>query len=356
MRVAISLRVANDGWEEASRYVVEAERLGVDCVWSAESWGHDAVTPLAFVAARTSRIQLGSGIMQAGTRTPALIAMTAMSLAAMSGGRFLLGLGVSGPQVIEGWHGIRFDQPLQRMRETIEIVRQATRGERVSYKGRVYELPLPGGEGKALRSAAKPQPNIPIYLATLSPKSLEMTGEIADGWLGTSFMPEHARVFFDHLETGARRAGRSLAQLDLQAGGFVAFSDDAERLIPARKPGLAFSLGAMGSRQHNFYNDAFKRAGYKDVALEVQRLWLDGRREDATARVPDELVLKTNLLGTEAMVRRRLETYRQAGVTTLRVEPAGETLDARLATLGRLLELVRGLKENVPVGSSRAAH
>jgi F420-dependent oxidoreductase-like protein len=354
MRVAISLRVANDGWEEASRYVVEAERLGVDCVWSAESWGHDAVTPLAFVAARTSRIQLGSGIMQAGTRTPALVAMTAMSLAAMSNGRFLLGLGVSGPQVIEGWHGIRFDRPLQRMRETIDIVRQAARGERVSYRGRVYELPLPGGEGKALRSAAKPQPNIPIYLATLSPKSLEMTGEIADGWLGTSFMPEHARVFFDHLETGARRAGRSLAQLDLQAGGFVAFSDDAERLIPLRKPGLAFSLGAMGSRQHNFYNDAFKRAGYEDVALEVQRLWLDGRREDATARVPDELVLKTNLLGTEAMVRRRLETYRQAGVTTLRVEPAGETLDARLATLGRLLELVRDLEESSTVGPSRA--
>src|SRR6266849_2822633 len=262
MRVAISLRVANDGWDEASRYVVEAER--------------------------TSRIQLGSGIMQAGTRTPALVAMTAMSLAAMSGGRFLLGLGVSGPQVIEGWHGIRFDRPLQRMRETIDIVRQATRGERVSYKGRVYELPLPGGEGKALRSAAKPQPNIPIYLATLSPKSLEMTGEIADGWLGTSFMPEHARVFFDHLEAGARRAGRSLVQLDLQAGGFVAFSDDVERLIAPRKPGLAFTLGAMGSRQHNFYNDAYRRAGYADAAAEVQRLWLEGKRDDAAARVPDE--------------------------------------------------------------------
>ena len=355
MRVAISLRVEGRDWDDASQYVVEAERLGVDCVWSHESWGYDAVTPLAFVAARTSRIRLGTGIIQAGTRTPALVAMTAMSLAAMSRGRFLLGLGVSGPQVIEGWHGIRFDRPVLRMRETIDIVRQATRGERASYKGRVYELPLPGGEGKALRSAAAPQPGIPIYLATLSPKSLEMTGEIADGWLGTSFMPEHARVFLDHLETGAKRAGRSLAQLDLQVGGFVAFSDDMERLIPPRKPGLAFTLGAMGSRAHNFYNDAFKRAGYEDVALEVQRLWLDGRREDAAARVPDELVLKTNLLGTEAMVRRRLETYRQAGVTTLRVEPAGETLDARLATLGRLLELVRGLKKNASVDPSRAA-
>jgi F420-dependent oxidoreductase-like protein len=343
MRVAVALRLANDDWQAASAYVVEAERLGVDCLWSAEAWGHDAVTPLAFMAARTSRIRLGTGIMQAGTRTPALIAMTAMSLAAMSGGRFMLGLGVSGPQVIEGWHGIRFERPVQRLRETVEIVRRAARGERLAYKGKIYELPLPGGEGKALRSAARPQPEIPIYLATLSPRSLEMTGEIADGWLGTSFMPEHARVFFDHLEAGAVRAGRSLSQLDLQAGGVVAFSDDIERLIPPRKPGLAFTLGAMGSREHNFYNDAFKRAGYEDVAVEVQRLWLDDRREEAASRVPDELVLKTNLLGTEAMVRKRLETYREAGITTLRVEPAGESLEARLATLGRLLELVRAL-------------
>jgi F420-dependent oxidoreductase-like protein len=341
MRVAISLGPAMDDWQVASEYVVEAERLGVDCLWSAEAWGHDAATPLAFMAARTSRIRLGTGIMQAGTRTPALLAMTAMSLNAMSDGRFNLGLGVSGPQVIEGWHGIRFERPVQRMRELVEIVRRAARGERLSYKGKIYELPLPGGEGKALRSAAKPQPDIPIYLAALSPKSLEMTGEIADGWLGTSFIPEHARVFFDHLEAGAVRSGRSLAQLDLQAGGVVAFSDDVERLIPPRKPGLAFSLGAMGSRQHNFYNDAYKRAGYADVAVEVQRLWLDNRRDEATARVPDELVLKTNLLGTEAMVRARIEAYRRAGITTLRVEPAGDSLDARLATLGRLLDLVR---------------
>jgi F420-dependent oxidoreductase-like protein len=300
-------------------------------------------TPLAFVAARTSRIRLGTGIMQAGTRTPALVAMTAMSLAAMSGGRFLLGFGVSGPQVIEGWHGIRFEHPIQRLREMVEIVRRATRGERLEYKGSIYELPLPGGEGKALRSAAKPQPNIPIYLATLSPRSLEMTGEIADGWLGTSFMPEHARVFFDHLETGARRAGRTLGALDLQAGGVVAFSDDVDRLIPPRKPGLAFSLGAMGSRQHNFYNDAFKRAGYLDAAVEVQRLWLDGKREEAARRVPDDLAVKVNLLGTEALVRQRLEAYQKAGITTLRVDPAGATVGARIDTLAHLMDLVRAL-------------
>jgi F420-dependent oxidoreductase-like protein len=348
MRVAISLRLATDDWEGASAYVAEAERLGVDAVWSAESWGHDAATPLAFMAARTSRIRLGTGIMQVGTRTPALVAMTAMTLAAMSGGRFNLGLGVSGPQVIEGWHGIPFARPIQRLRETVEIVRRVVRGERLVYEGRVYTLPLPGGEGKALRSAATPRPDIPIYLATLSPRSLEMTGEIADGWLGTSFMPDHAGIFFDHLAAGATRAGRSLAALDLQAGGVVAFSDDVERLIPPRKPGLAFTLGAMGSRQHNFYNDAFRRAGYEGVAADVQCLWLDGQREQAVARIPDELVLKTNLLGTDAMVRRRLDAYRQAGITTLRVEPAGDTLDTRLTTLGRLLDLIRDVGPSAP--------
>ena len=341
MKVAISLRVANEDWATASTYVVEAERLGVDCVWAPESWGHDAVTPLAFMAARTSRIRLGTGIMQAGTRTPALVAMTAMSLASMSGNRFILGLGVSGPQVIEGWHGVRFERPVQRLREIVEIVRMACRGERLSYRGKVYELPLPGGEGKALRTAARPQPDIPIYLATLSPTSLEMTGEIADGWVGTSFVPEHADIFFKPLAAGAARAGRSFDALDRQAGGFVAFGDDRERLILPRKPGLAFTLGAMGSRQHNFYNDAYRRAGYTDTAREVQRLWLEGRRDNAAARVPDELVLKTNLLGTEAMVRDRIRAYRDAGVTTLRVEPDGSTLDARLATLGRLVALVR---------------
>src|SRR5881296_2129515 len=289
MNVAISLRLATEDWEQGSAYVVEAERLGAHSVWTPEAWGHDAVAPLAFLAARTSRILLGTAIMQAGTRTPALIAMTALSLASMSHGRFRLGLGVSGPQVIEGWHGIRFDRPVRRLRETIEIVRRATRGERLEYKGEVYQLPLPGGEGKALRVGATPRPDIPVYLATLSPRSLEMTGEVADGWLGTSFMPEHARVFFDHLAVGAARAGRSLGHLDLQAGGVVAFSDDVERLGAARKPGLAFTLGAMGSREHNFYNDAFRRAGYAEAAREVQRLWLEGRRDEAAARVPDDM-------------------------------------------------------------------
>jgi F420-dependent oxidoreductase-like protein len=347
MKLAIHFGVAtytssSEDWESALTYAVEAERLGVDSAWTAETWGYDGATPLAYLAAKTSRLRLGTGILQVGTRTPALLAMTAMALASLSGDRFLLGLGVSGPQVIEGWHGLPFARPMQRLRETVEIVRKVTRGERLVYHGKVYQVPLPDGEGKALTSNALPRPNLPVYLATLGPKSLELTGELADGWLGTSFIPEHASLFFDPIAAGAARSGRTLADLDLQvAGGIVAFSDDVEGLIAPRKPGLAFTLGAMGSRQHNFYNDVYQRAGYADIALEVQDLWLKKQREAAAARVPDELVLKTNLIGTEAMVRERLRVHRRAGVNTLQVNPEGQTLDERLATLARLLELVK---------------
>lgn len=340
MRVSIAIGAVQD-WDDVVSYVVEAERLGVHCVWSAEAWGYDAVTPLAYLAAKTSRILLGSGIMQAGTRTPALVAMTAMSLASLSGDRFLLGLGASGPQVIEGWHGIPFKRPVQRMREIIEIVRLAAGGERLTYAGEVYELPRPGGEGKALRSGVPPRLHIPVYLATLSPKSLELTGELADGWLGTSFMPEHADVFFEPIARGAERAGRSLADLDLHAGGVVAFSDDVERLIARRKPGIAFTLGAMGSREQNFYNAAYRRAGYEEVAIETQRLWLGGKRKAAAARIPDEMVLQSNLIGTEAMVKDRIRAHREAGVTTVRVDPEGETLSDRLEVLARVIDLVK---------------
>src|SRR6266852_6518331 len=255
---------------------------------------------------------------------------------------FMLGLGVSGPQVMEGWHGVRFARPLQRTRETIDIVRMVTRGERLIYHGQIYDLPLAGGEGKALVSSARPRPDLPIYLATLGPKSLELTGELASGWLGTSFIPEHSSLFFDSIAAGAQRAGRSLADLDLQvSAGVVAFSDDVEKLIPPRKPGLAFTLGAMGSREHNFYNDTYRRMGYAGIALEVQNLWLNKQRDAAAALVPDELVLKTNLLGTEDIVRERLRVYQAAGVTTLRVEPDGKTLDECLTTLARLMDLVK---------------
>jgi F420-dependent oxidoreductase-like protein len=342
MKLAINFGASNEDWEAATTFAVEAERLGVDMAWTAETWGYDAATPLAYLAAKTTRLRFGAGVLQIGVRTPAMTAMTAMTLASLSKDRFALGLGVSGPQVIEGWHGVRFAQPLQRMRETVDIVRMVTRGERLIYHGKIYDLPLPGGEGKALVSNAQPRPNLPIYLATLGPKSLELTGEIADGWLGTSFIPEHASLFFDAIAAGANRVGRSLVDLDLQvAAGVVAFSDDVESLIAPRRRGLAFTLGAMGSREHNFYNDVYRRAGYEEVAREVQDLWLRGEREAATARVPDELVLKTNLIGTEDMVRERLRLYRTAGVNTLRVEPAGEMLEERLETLARLNDLVK---------------
>jgi len=347
MKLAISFGVttytsSNEDWEAAITYAVEAERLGIDSAWTAETWGYDGATPLAYLAAKTSRLRLGTGILQVGARTPALTAMTALALASLSKDRFLLGLGVSGPQVVEGWHGVRFAKPLQRLRETIEIVRLITRGERLVYQGQIYQLPLPDGEGKALVSSVPPRPKLPVYLATLGLKSLQLTGELADGWLGTSFIPEHAAMFFEPIDEGARQAGRTLADLDLQvAGGVVAFSDDVESLIAARKPGLAFTLGAMGSRQHNFYNNVYQRAGYADIALEVQDLWLKKQREAAAARVPDELVLKTNLIGTEDMVRERLRIHRRAGVTTLQVQPDGRTLEQRLTTLARLVELVK---------------
>jgi F420-dependent oxidoreductase-like protein len=340
LQASISVGFGRENWPRSIDFVVEAEKLGVHSVWSAEAWGSDAVSPLAFVAARTSKILLGTGIMQAGSRSPALVGMTAATMAALSGGRFLLGLGTSGPQVMEGWHGVRFERPVQRMREIVEIVRLVTSGERVAYSGRVYQLPLPGGEGKAIKSAMGPSPRIPVYLATLGPKSLEMTGEIADGWLGTSFVPERAGVFFDHIRAGAQKAGRSFEEMDLHAGGVVAFSDDVESLLSARKPGVAFTLGAMGSREHNFYNDAYQRAGYRDLARKVQGLWLEGRREEAIAMIPDEIVRQTNLLGTEEMVKARIRAYRDAGVTTIRVEPEGRGMAERLETLGRFMRLL----------------
>lgn len=341
MKVAVGIGPGNEDWEGAAAFLQEAERIGVDYAWSAETWGHDAATPVAYMAAKTSRITLGTGIIQAAARTPANIGMIALSLASMTHDRFILGLGASGPQVVEGWHGVPFKGAIQRLRETMEIVRMVTQGERVSYAGKVYTLPRPGGEGKALKTNARPR-NVPIYLANLSPKSLELTGELADGWIGTSFIPEHADIFFEHIARGAAKAGRSLGDINLQANaGVIEFSDDVEKLIPPRKPGLAFSLGAMGSRQHNFYNDAYKRAGYADEAIAVQSLWLDGKRDEATAMVPDEMVLLTNLIGTEAMVRERVAAHKAAGVDTISVAPAGHTLAERIENLGRVVEMVK---------------
>ena len=343
MRVAITVRPQANLWNETVTYVQEAERLGATVCFVPEAWGSDAVTPLAYLAAKTERILLGSGIMQISARTPAMTAQTALTLATVSGNRFLLGLGVSGPQVVEGLHGQPFAHPLGRMRETIAIIRQAFAGERVSLQGRHFQLPRPGGEGKALRIDQPANPHIPIYLATLAPKMLALTGELADGWLGTSFIPEAAAAYLDHLAAGAAHAGRSLADLDLSQGGDVALSDDVDALVAARKPRLAFSLGGMGSASTNFYNDAYSRQGWADVAAEVRRLWIAGKRQEAAAIIPADMVLKTTMIGTVAMVRERLWAWREAGITTLRVYPAGETLEARLATLARTIEIVEDL-------------
>jgi F420-dependent oxidoreductase-like protein len=324
-------------------YVQEAERLGVDTVWSAEAWGQDAVTPLAYLAGKTERIRLGTGIMQISARVPSMTAMTALTLAALSDDRFILGLGASGPQVVEGLHGRSFNGPLTRMQETVDIIRLAFAGEKLEYHGKYHDLPLPGGEGKALRLAQPGNANIPIYLATLGPKTLEYTGAAADGWLGTSFTPEHADAHLDHIRRGAQAAGRQLGDIDIQVGGTVAFGDDLDALVAPLRPGMAFTLGAMGSPKTNFYNEAYRRGGWEQTAAEVQQLWVAGQREEAAARVPADMIIQANLLGDEATVRQRLRAYRDAGVTTLRVQPAGDNMDERLSTLGRVMDMTKNL-------------
>jgi F420-dependent oxidoreductase-like protein len=320
-------------------FVRDAERLGVTSVWVPETWGQDALTPLAYLAGQTTSIRLGSSIAQLGARSPAMVAMSAMSLQLLSGGRFLLGLGVSGPQVMEGWHGVRFGAPLTATRETIEIVRTIARGDRLRYDGRVYQLPLPDGSGRALRSALAPTP-VPIYVAALGPRNLELTGALADGWIGNTFMPEHAGVFTDPLAAGAAAAGRQLAELDLVIPVAVEFTDDADEAVRRHADGYAFTIGAMGAPDRNFYNDALTRQGFGDDVRAVRSLWLSGRRDEAAARVPAELGSVTNLLGTPAMVTERLRLYRDAGVTTLQAKLGGDH-DARLDTLAQLIELVR---------------
>ena len=344
MRISISVGSAyydGETWPEVVEYVLAADRLKLDTVWSAEAWGMEAVTSLAYLAAKTEHVRLGSGIMQISARTPAMAAMTAMSMAQISGDRFTLGLGVSGPQVVEGLHGEAFAHPLGRLREYIEIVRQGLRGERISYQGKHYELPRPGGEGKALKVSIPPKPDLPIYLATLGPKSLELTGELADGWLGTSFIAEHADVFFDPITVGANRVGRSLSDIDLLVAGRLLVSEDVDALVASVRPAMAFTLGGMGSATTNFYNAAYSRAGYGDVAKDVQRLWVDGDKSAAAAAIPDELLLQANLIGTEEMVRARIRAYIDAGVNGIRLGPVGRTAAEQIAQLEQSVDLIR---------------
>jgi len=330
---------------ETVDFVVEAERLGLDMCWVAEAWGADAPSALGYLAARTDTMLLGSGVMQVGTRSPVLVAQTAITLSNLSGGRFLLGLGASGPQVIEGLHGIAFDRPLSRIRETVEIVRQVFQGGKISYSGREFQIPRPGGEAKPMRLSTRPEHPISIYLATLSPAMLRLTGQLADGWLGTSFVPEGAdQAYFAHLDEGLAASGRTRADLDICQGAEVAFAADEDvlrEMVAGRKAELAVSLGGMGSASTNFYNQAYSRQGWSEVAAAVRERWQSGDRPAAAALITDEMVLATTLIGTEEMVRARLAVWRDAGVTTVRLYPAGETLGEKLDTLGRAIELVR---------------
>jgi F420-dependent oxidoreductase-like protein len=343
MRTATTIELSGEV-SEVVDFAVEAEHLGLDICWVAEAWGADAPSALGFIAARTDSMLLGSGILQVGTRSPVAVAQTAITLSNLSGGRFLLGLGASGPQVIEGLHGVSFSKPLTRMRETIEIVRQVFAGGKISYSGTQFQIPR-AGEAVPMRLSTAPRYPIPIYLATLSPAMLRLTGEIADGWLGTSFVPEGADdAYFTHLDAGLAAAGRSRADLDICQGAEVAFAADEDELrgmVAGRKKELAFSLGGMGSSSTNFYNQAYSRQGWAEVAAQVRERWQQGDRDGAAQLVTDEMVLATTLIGTEQMVSARLAVWRDAGVNTVRLYPAGDTVAAKLATLGRAIELVR---------------
>lgn len=348
MRAAITLEAASVGtWEHQKLLVREAEKMGLDICWVAEAWGSDAVSALGYYAACTNRMLLGSGIIQLSTRTPVAIAQAAVTLSNLSGGRFLLGLGASGLQVIEGLHGQSFERPLGRMRETVEIIRQVIAGERVTYRGRHFQIPRPDSEARPMRLSMRAEHRIPLYLASLTPAMLRLTGELADGWLGTSFVPEGAEAaYFAHLDAGLAHSGRTRADLDICQGAEVSFATDEKHLktlIDSRKSELAFSLGGMGSASTNFYNQAYSRQGWAEVAAAVKQRWQAGDRDGAAALITDEMVLATTLIGTSEMVRDRLQVWRDAGVDTVRIYPAGDSLEDRIATLGAAIELVHSV-------------
>jgi F420-dependent oxidoreductase-like protein len=326
--------------EQQLEIVQEAERIGYDSVWAAEAYGSDTATVLAWLAAGTERIRVCSGIFQMPARSPAMTAMTAATIDQLSGGRFRLGLGPSGPQVSEGWHGVRFARQLQRTREYVDVVRMALRRERLEYHGETIELPLPDGPGKALKLTISPvQEEIPIYLAAIGPRNVALTGEIADGWLPVFLAPEHLDVLMGPLEEGAQRAGRSLDEFDIAPTVNVLISDDVEAARDAMRPILALYVGGMGSREKNFYNALVQRYGFEDAAREVQDLYLDGKKEEAAAALPAELIDTVTLCGPEDRVRDRLAVYAQAGVGTLGVSPMAFDAESRLEQLKLVAEL-----------------
>lgn len=319
-----------------------AEESGYHSAWTAEAYGSDAATVLGWLAAQTKTLGLGSAIFQMPARTPAMTAMTAATLDNITEGRFLLGLGLSGPQVAEGWHGQPFEKPLLRTREYVAIVRSALARERVVFDGEIYKLPRPGGPGKALKMIIGPvQDRLPIYLAAIGPKNTALAAEIADGWLPTFLAPERFdEEFGPSLEQGAGRAGRSLDDLDVAPMAQCCIDDDVARARDFMRPFVALYVGGMGSREKNFYNALVTRYGFGDAAREVQDLYLDGKHAEAMAALPEELIDMVCLCGPEDRVRERLAAYRDVGVGTLIVTPVAATPEERVATLRKLPELL----------------
>jgi F420-dependent oxidoreductase-like protein len=340
MRLAVNLGYWGAGNDHENLALAqEADKLGFDSAWAAEAYGSDAATVLSWVAAQTTRIDIGSAVFQIPGRTPALTAMTAATLDTLSGGRFRLGLGVSGPQVSEGWHGVRFNKPLARTREYVEIVRMALARETVRHEGEFWTLPLPDGPGKALRLTVHPaSERIPIYLAAIGPKNLELAGEIADGWLAIFFAPEHSGELMGHIEAGRTKAGKPLAGFDVVPTVPVVVGDDVEACAAPLRHYAALYVGGMGSREQNFYNRLAVSMGYDEAAARVQDLYLAKAHREAAEAVPFEFIDRTSLIGPLERIRDRLHAYSEAGVTILSVASYAGTLDERVAALRTLSE------------------
>jgi F420-dependent oxidoreductase-like protein len=328
MKISTQLMYAGDP-KELIEQVVSLENAGLDQVWVAEAYGFDSPTLMGYVAAKTERVQIGSAILPIYSRTPALLAQTAAGLDAVSGGRAILGLGASGPQVIEGWHGVPYDKPLGRTREIVDICRRIWRREVITNEGN-YPIPLPEGQGtglgKPLKILTRPlRDNIPIYIASLGDKNVQMTAEIADGWLPTLFVPERAGdVWGTALAAGKAKRSSDLGDLEIVAGGILAIGDDVEALRDASRPIIALYVGGMGARGRNFYNDLARRYGWEAEAEKIQDLYLAGKKEEAAAAVPAEFAELMNLVGPAGYVKERLQAFKEAGVTTLNVTPIGE--------------------------------
>ncbi len=331
--------VLDGGVGDQVTVVREAERLGYSVAWVAEAYGSDAVSVVSWLASSTQRIDVGSAVLQIPARTPAMTAMTAATLDLLSRGRFRLGLGVSGPQVSEGWHGVRFAKPLTRTREYVDVVRQALARETVRYDGEFFTLPLPDGPGKALKLSLRAQRDeIPLYLAAVGPKNIELAGEIADGWLAVFFSPEHAVDCLASVRVGRERAGREGRSFDVAATVPVSIGDDITACAEPIRGYAALYLGGMGSREQNFYNQLARRMGFDAAAAEVQDLFLDRRHREAMAAVPLDFIDQTSLIGPPARIQERLHAFADAGVTTLTVTSFATDAEGRIRDLRQVAE------------------